>query len=128
MEEAEHMQTAFCSRNCFCGFGTNSVSGISKRKTLLNAVLGTEGGLHTLRFLQSVLSTLRSKIQIRYFQQGCDQMVKFKNFNLERVFCFGTLHQWCVKFLPRIFYPFWLPYGRKFRFGTLDRGVTKWYF
>ncbi len=24
---------------------------------------------------------------------------------------FGTLRQWCVKFLPRIFYPFWAPHG-----------------
>ncbi len=40
---------------------------------------------------------------------------------------FGTLHQWCVKFLSRIFYPFWPPYGQKFRFGTFDQDVSSWY-
>ncbi len=38
---------------------------------------------------------------------------------------FGTLHQWCVKFVNRIFYLFWRPYGRKFRFGIFDRDATR---
>ncbi len=54
--------------------------------------------------------------------------VKFKNFDLERAFCFGILHQWCVKFLSRIFYPFWPPYSQKFQFGTFNRSATSWYF
>ncbi len=41
---------------------------------------------------------------------------------------FATVYQWCIKFLSWIFYPFWLPYSRKFRFGTFDRGMTNWYF
>ncbi len=39
--------------------------------------------------------------------------VKFENFDLESVFSFGTLLQWCRKFLSRIFYQFLPPYGRK---------------
>ncbi len=41
---------------------------------------------------------------------------------------FGTLCQWCVKFLPRIFYPFWAPHIRKLRIGPFDRRATKWCF
>ncbi len=46
----------------------------------------------------------------------------------------ATLHQWCVKFLSRICYPFGPPYSRKFRsvlstgvrpVGTFDQGATK---
>ncbi len=51
--------------------------------------------------------------------------VKFKNFDLERVLSFGTLHQWCRKFLSRIFYMFWPPYGRKFRFSTFNPKTGK---
>ncbi len=51
--------------------------------------------------------------------------VKFKNFNPKRVFCFGTLNQWCVRFLSRIFYPFWTAYGQKFWFGYFDRCATR---
>ncbi len=59
------------------------------------------------------------------FDQVATRWVKFENFDVERVFCFGTLYQWCVKFLSRIFYPFWPPYGQNFLFGTFDQGVTK---
>ncbi len=45
-------------------------------------------------------------------------------------FRFGTLRQWCVKFLSMIFYPFWALHDRKlqigFRFGLFDQGATKW--
>ncbi len=41
---------------------------------------------------------------------------------------FGTLCRWCVKFLPRIFYPFWEPHRRKLRIGLFDRRATKWCF
>ncbi len=41
---------------------------------------------------------------------------------------FRTLRQWCVKFLPRIFYPFWARHSRKLRIGLFDRRATKWYF
>ncbi len=51
--------------------------------------------------------------------------VKLENFDLERVFSFGTLHQWCQKFLSGIFYTFWPPYGRKFQFGTCDPKTGK---
>ncbi len=54
--------------------------------------------------------------------------VKFENYDLRRVFCFGTLYQWYVKFLSRTFYPFWPPYGWKFQFGTFGWGATSWYF
>ncbi len=47
-----------------------------------------------------------------------------ENFDQERVFRFGNLRHWCVKFLPRIFYPFWTSLGQKFRFGLFDRGAT----
>ncbi len=92
--------------------------------------------------LQEFLPTVAAlwpKIPIRYFRPGCNQMGKIQNFS-PGVFCFGTLHQWCIKFISRIFYPFWPPYGRKFRFGTLtgvrpdgtfDQGATRsyaWYF
>ncbi len=51
---------------------------------------------------------------------------KIENFDQERVFRFGTLHhQWCVKFLPSIFYPFWAPHGRKLWIGLFDRRATK---
>ncbi len=50
--------------------------------------------------------------------------VKFENFDLERVFSFGTLHQWCRKFLSGISYTFWPLYGRKFRFGTCNWDPT----
>ncbi len=49
---------------------------------------------------------------------------RWVKFDLKRVFTFGTLHQWCVKFLSRIFYPFWPPYGWKFWFGTFDQDAT----
>ncbi len=42
--------------------------------------------------------------------------------------CFGTSRQWCVKFLPRIFYPFWVPHGQKLQIGLFDRCATKWCF
>ncbi len=48
------------------------------------------------------------------FGHGATRWIKFNNFHLQRVFCFGTLHQWCIKFLFRIFYPSWPPYRRKF--------------
>ncbi len=54
--------------------------------------------------------------------------VKIENFDQERVFRFRTLCQWCVKFLPRIFYPYWAPHGQKLRIGRFDSGATKWYF
>ncbi len=41
---------------------------------------------------------------------------------------FGTLRQWCVNFLPRIFYPFWSPHGQKLRIGLFDHCATKWCF
>ncbi len=41
---------------------------------------------------------------------------------------FGTLHQWCVKFLSRIFYLFWAPHCRKLRIGLFDLLATKWCF
>ncbi len=61
------------------------------------------------------------------FNRDVTRWVKL-NFHLERVFCFGTLHQRCAKFLFRTFYPFWPPYDQKFQFGTFDRGATRWYF
>ncbi len=54
--------------------------------------------------------------------------VKTENYDQAIVFRFGTLRQWCVKFLPRIFYPFWPLHSRKFRFGRFDHGATKWCF
>ncbi len=41
---------------------------------------------------------------------------------------FGTLRQWCVKFLPGIFYLFWAPHSRKLRIGLFDCHATKWCF
>ncbi len=41
---------------------------------------------------------------------------------------FGTLRQWCVNSLARIFYPFWSPRNRKLRIGLFDRRATKWCF
>ncbi len=38
---------------------------------------------------------------------------------------FGTLRHWYVKFLPRIFYSFWAPHGRKLRICLFDRRATK---
>ncbi len=38
---------------------------------------------------------------------------------------FGTLRQWCVKFLTRIFYSFWTPHSRKLRIGLFDHRATK---
>ncbi len=35
------------------------------------------------------------------------------------------LYQWCVKFLSSIFSPFWLPYRKKFQFGTFDPKMGK---
>ncbi len=35
---------------------------------------------------------------------------------------FGTLHQWCVKFLSTIFHPFW---GWKYRIGIFDHRAAK---
>ncbi len=66
------------------------------------------------------LDTLQSATPVRRTRE-----VKFEHFYLERIFCFRTWHQWCVKFLSRIFYPFWPPYIRKFRFGTFDWFATK---
>ncbi len=43
-----------------------------------------------------------------------------------RIRC-GTLRHWCIKFLPRIFYPFWSPHNRKLRIGLFDRRATKIY-
>ncbi len=51
--------------------------------------------------------------------------IKFENFDLERGFSFGTLHQWCRKFLSRIFYTFWLLCGWKFRIGTFNPKMGK---
>ncbi len=92
------------------------------------------GTLHQwcLKFLSKIFcpcwTSYRRKFWFGTFDQGATRWVKFENVDLERVFRFGTLHQWCVKFLSRIFYQFWLPYGQKFRFGTFNRVATKWYF
>ncbi len=40
----------------------------------------------------------------------------------------GTLRQWCVKFLPRIFYLFSAPHSRKLWIGLFNRRATKWCF
>ncbi len=72
-----------------------------------------------------IFVALWPKIDI-WFDQGVTRWVKFENFDREGVFCFETSHQWCVKFLFRIFYPVWPFYGQKFRFGTFDWCATKW--
>ncbi len=41
---------------------------------------------------------------------------------------FGALRQWCVKFLPRISYPFWGSHTRKLRISLFARCATKWFF
>ncbi len=41
---------------------------------------------------------------------------------------FRTLRQWCVKFLPRMFYLFWVPHSRKLRIVLFDCRATKWCF
>ncbi len=74
-----------------------------------HTIPGGEGDLHKSCLLQPILAIPRPKIPIRYFSSGCDQMVKLRNFDLERVFHFGTLHQWCVKFLCRNFTRFGHP-------------------
>ncbi len=38
---------------------------------------------------------------------------------------FGPLRQWSRKFPSTIYYPFWPPHGRKFRFGLFDQGATR---
>ncbi len=38
---------------------------------------------------------------------------------------FGTLHQCCINFLSRIFYPFWAPHSRKLRIGLFHHCATK---
>ncbi len=66
-----------------------------------------------------------------YHPGTLDQVGKIENFDLKKVFSFGTLHQWCRTFLSSIFYTFWLPYGQNFRFGTFDQDATislSWYF
>ncbi len=60
--------------------------------------------------------------------------VKMENFDQERVFRFGTLHQWCVKFLTRIFTRFGRPMPKNSDLvvlsmvwpnGTFDQRATK---
>ncbi len=50
--------------------------------------------------------------------------VKLENFYLERLFSFGTLHQWCRKFLSGIFTRFGRPMAENFDFVLSDQGVT----
>ncbi len=68
------------------------------------------------------------KFRFGRFDSGATRWVKFENFNLERVFRFGTLRQWSRKFPFRIFYPFWSPHGQKLRIGLFDRRAIKWCF
>ncbi len=39
---------------------------------------------------------------------------------------FGHLRQWSRKFLSTIYYTFWPPHSRKFRFDLFDQNATKW--
>ncbi len=75
-----------------------------------------------------ILATLRPKIPIRYFWPVCKQMGKIWKFSPGKSILLRTLHQWCVKFLSKIFYLFWPPYSRKFWFDIFSRGATSWYF
>ncbi len=39
---------------------------------------------------------------------------------------FGPLRQWSLKFPSAIYYQFWRPHSRKFRFRLFNQGATKW--
>ncbi len=43
------------------------------------------------------------KFRFGTFDQGATRWVEYENFDLERVFRFGALHQWLLKFFPGFF-------------------------
>ncbi len=54
------------------------------------------------------------KFQFGTFDLVAARWVKCKNFDLQRAFCFGTLRQWCVKFLSMSFSCFGHPMDENF--------------
>ncbi len=91
-----------------------------------NAVPEIEGGLRKLHFLQPILATLQPKIPIRYFWTWSDQKGQIQKFWTGESILVWNFTPLIVKFLSRVFYLFWLPYGQKFRFSTFNRGAARW--
>ncbi len=72
---------------------------------LCNRSLGM--ALCTLHWWHSAIALCTLQSATKVHRTRC---VRIENFDQERVFRFGPLHQWSPS---KIFYPFWSPHGRK---------------